>query len=152
MINSIQLPGETILEDLNRTYSFVGADSLRPTLNAVCFNFREEGMDVVATNGGVMIKISHDNIVAEKEMSFLLPPIPVAILRFFLNKMNCSATISFNDRTAVFVGENWKLTCLLIEGRYPNYNSVIPKNYSTEVLMEKKSCWILQLRMNTFIC
>ena len=101
---------------------------MRPVLNAICFNFKEDGLDVVSCNGQVLMKNHHLDIHTDKQRVFLLPPKPAALLRHFLCKEPLDICIKFTDSAAQFVGDTWQLTCRLIEGRYPNYNSVIPAN------------------------
>ena len=132
------LPSDILLEDINRTTPFTGQETLRPVMNAICFNFLNERLDVVSCNGGVLAKISHDNIKTENEATFLLPPKPVAMLKYFLSKEVKDVTILFTNNAAVFECDNWQLTCRLVEGRYPNYNSVIPTNNNIEVLVDKR--------------
>ncbi len=135
---SVSLPSDTILEDITRTSPFTGQDTLRPVMNAICFNFLSEGLDVVSSNGGVLVKITHTSIRTEKEAKFLLPPKPVTMLKYFLSKEEKDVSIRFTDNAAVFECDNWQLTCRLVEGRYPNYNSVIPQNSNIEVTVDKK--------------
>ena len=132
------LPSSTILEDITRTSPFADQDTLRPVMNTICFNFLNEGLDVVSSNGKVLVKISHADIRTEKEATFLLPPKPVTMLKYFLCKEEKDVNIQFTDNTAVFECDNWQLTCRLVEGRYPNYNSVIPKTNNIEVTVDRK--------------
>ena len=135
---NVSLPSATILEDINRTSPFTGQDTFRPVMNAICFNFHNEGLDVVSSNGGVLVKIAHPDIKTEKEAKFLLPQKPVAMLKYFLSKEERDVDIQFTDNAAVFECDNWQLTCRLVEGRYPNYNSVIPTNSKIEVTVDRK--------------
>ena len=133
------LPSATMLEDITRTSPFTEQGTMRPVLNAICFNFKEEGLDVVSCNGQVMMKNHHLDIHTDKQGVFLLPPKPAALLRHFLNKELLDICIKFTDNAAQFVGDNWQLTCRLVEGRYPNYNSVIPTNNDKTMLIDKRA-------------
>ena len=133
------LPSATMLEDITRTSPFTEQGTMRPVLNAICFNFKEEGLDVVSCNGQVMMKNHHLDIHTDKQGVFLLPPKPAALLRHFLNKELLDICIKFTDNAAQFVGDNWQLTCRLVEGRYPNYNSVIPTNIDKTMLIDKRT-------------
>ena len=136
--NTVVISSEIILEDINRTIPFMGQETLRPTMNTICFNFDSDGLDVVSTNGGVMVKIYHPNITTEKTLRFLLPQKPASMLKFFLNKEDDDVTVKFSENGAVFENNNWQMSCLLVEGKYPNYNSVIPQSCNIEVQVEKK--------------
>ena len=133
------LPSTAMLEDITRTSPFTEQGTMRPVLNAVCFNFKEDGLDVVSCNGQVLMKNHHLDIHTDKEDIFLLPPKPAALLRHFLCKEPLDICIKFTDSAAQFVGDTWQLTCRLIEGRYPNYNSVIPTNNDKTMLIDKRA-------------
>ena len=45
--------------------------------------------------------------------------------------------IEFDERNAVFTLESYRMVCRLIEGRYPNYNSVIPQNNPHKVTVDR---------------
>ena len=47
-------------------------------------------------------------------------------------------TIEFDERNAVFMLESYRMVCRLIEGRYPNYNSVIPQNNPHKVTVDRQ--------------
>ncbi len=49
-------------------------------------------------------------------------------MKNLLPKEQGMVTIEFDERNAVFTLESYRMVCRLIEGRYPNYNSVIPQN------------------------
>lgn len=75
----------------------------------------------------------------ENERIFLLPPKPAALLRRFLSKESFDVCVKFNDNAAQFVGGNWQLTCRLIDGRYPNYDSIIPTDNDKTMLIDFKT-------------
>ena len=80
------LSSTMLLDDITRSSSFVAQDTLRPVLNALCFNFMKDGLDVVSCNGQVLMKNRHDDIATEEEAYFLLPTKPASLLRGLLSK------------------------------------------------------------------
>ena len=135
---NVTLPSCLILDDINRTSPFTGQETFRPVMNAICLHFQSESLDVVSSNGGVLVKITHDGVHCEEETTLLLPPKPVSLLKYFLSKEERVTNIRYTDNAAVFSCDNWDLTCRLIEGRYPNYNSVIPPSDSVQILADKR--------------
>lgn len=134
---SVILMSDILLNDLNRTFPFIGQEILRPVMNTICFNF-DHRFDVVSTTGNVLVRISHPDIETNFNNKFLLPSKPAALLKYFLEK-NKEVIVKFTSNGAAFECENWILTCRLIDGKYPNYNSVIPVNDTLEVILNKKS-------------
>ena len=135
---NVTLPSCLILDDINRTSPFTGQETFRPVMNAICFNFLEESLEVASSNGGVLVKIAHEGIKSENETTLLLPPKPVSMLKYFLSKEERETNIRYTDNAAVFSSDNWELSCRLVEGRYPNYNSVIPTSDNVQVLVDKR--------------
>ena len=68
------LPSTAMLEDITRTSPFTEQGTMRPVLNAICFNFKEDGLDVVSCNGQVLMKNHHLDIHTDKEGIFLECP------------------------------------------------------------------------------
>ena len=134
----ISLSSEVLLRDIADTSPFVGQETLRPIMNAICFNYGTENLDVVGCNGGMMMKISHHGIRSENESTMLLPPKPASLLKYFLSKETKETRVRLSDNAAVFECGCWQLSCTLTTGRYPNYNSVIPKAHSIEALVDKR--------------
>ena len=73
--------------------------------------------------------------------SLILPKKPALTLKNILPKDDSELQFSFNDKMACFVFGNYKMTSTLMEGRFPNYNSVIPQNNPKKVIIEKKELY-----------
>ena len=72
-----------------------------------------------------------------EKAAFILPKKPATLLKNLLPKEQGDIHIAFDDRNAVFTLENYSLTCRLIEGRYPNYNSVIPQGNPHKAIIDR---------------
>jgi DNA polymerase-3 subunit beta len=82
----------------------------------------------VASDGHKLVRSKALNAQGNEKSAFILGKKPATVLRNLLPKEQGDVQIEFDDRNAVFVMENYRMTCRLIEGRYPNYNSVIPQD------------------------
>ena len=58
------------------------------------------------------------------------------LLNGFLGNEN-EIKISVKGNKSSFIGDNFTMECRLIEGRYPNYESVIPKSYANKATFNK---------------
>jgi len=56
-----------------------------------------------------------------------MPKKPLQLLKSILAGSEESVVIEYNDSNAQFRFDNATLTCRLIDGKYPNYEAVIPK-------------------------
>lgn len=71
--------------------------------------------------------------------SFILPKKPANLLKNILTKDGGDVTIKFDERMAVLSFTDGVLSCRLIEGRYPNYNSVIPQQNPNQITVDRRS-------------
>ena len=120
----------------------VNDDELQPVFNSIHFDFFADRMVVVATDGQRLAKISDSTSSFNDELkSFSLPTRPANLLLPILASCNESdeITCAFNDRIIIFKSANFNLTARLIEGKYPNYDSVIPTTYNTLATVSKKA-------------
>ena len=70
-------------------------------------------------------------------MSFIMPKKPATLLRNVLQKNDEDVLIRFDERNATISYPGGTLSCRLIEGRYPNYNSVIPQDNPTRMTIDR---------------
>ena len=103
-------------------------DTLRPVMNGVFFDIKTDSVTVVASDGHKLACGKILDVASPEDGSFILPKKPANLIKTILQKEDGKVTISFGDRNAVIHGDSFIINCRLIEGRYPNYNSVIPQN------------------------
>lgn len=138
-ITTVTIPSQLILENLERTIFATGDDQLRLVMNGVYFDLTPEFAVVVASDGHKLVRNQILSVQVPEAKSFILPKKPALLLKNILSKDETEVTIQFDGRNAVFSFDAGVLNCRLIEGRYPNYNSVIPKDNPYLVGVDKKS-------------
>lgn len=77
-------------------------------------------------------------IKSDTPASFILPKKPATLLRTVLTKGEGDVVIKFDNRNAEIRYEGGSLSCRLIEGKYPNYNSVIPQDNPNQLNVDRK--------------
>jgi DNA polymerase-3 subunit beta len=77
-------------------------------------------------------------VKCESEASFILPKKPLNLLKNLLGYVDGNVEISFNARNASFSFDHIRVICRLIEGRYPNYDAVIPKENPFKLVMTRQ--------------
>ena len=135
---SINLSCELLSENLNRTLFATGQDELRPVMNGVYFDLTSEGLAIVASDGHKLVRNINFNIKTDQPAAFILPKKPATLLKNILGKDAGDVTIRFNERNVEITFTDTVLNSRLIEGRYPNYNSVIPKNNPNRLTIDRK--------------
>ncbi len=144
-----ELAQDEIVNMLKSVSYAQSTDENRYILNGVYFNFADEKLTLVATDGrrlgltGLELEVSEENAG-----SLILPAKTVAELERLLGKGE-KVNIAFNDRQAAFeIGlddagdsglvDHLYLVSKIVEGNYPNYRQVIPKETEHRVKVERE--------------
>ena len=112
---------------INTTIFASGNDELRPVMSGVFFQFSNEGSTFVATDAHKLVRYCRSDFKSNQLVEFIMPKKPLNLLKNILQNEDFDVNIEFNDSNAKFIFSNLCLTCRLIEGKYPNYEAVIPK-------------------------
>ena len=133
------LIGSHLLVALEKTGFATASDELRPVMNGVHFDFMQNGMVAAASDGHKLAKYTDKTITSDNEQptGFTLPKKPTTILTNILNGYDGNVKVVYNDRNVIVNNTDFMLTARLIEGRYPNYESAIPKNNNVHVILSK---------------
>lgn len=131
----LTLQEEQLSKAIERTSFAIANDQLRPIMNGVHFDIFNDGMVAVASDGQKLVKYFDDSIMSQENgnYSFTLSAKPCAIIRdvFSISDNNTTIRFAFNESSATINSESYCITTRLVEGKYPNYNSVIPKEYKS---------------------
>lgn len=136
----MKVDGKRIRTAMERTGFASSSDELRPVMTGVRFEFFKDGMVTVATDGHKLAKYKDLTITSNEEemFGFTMPKRPCGTLMNVLaSTIDNNIDVVFNDRCLVVTNTQFKMTARLIEGRYPNYDSVIPKSNDKIVNIEK---------------
>ena len=135
--NSITMPNLTLAENINRSIFATAQDELRPVMNGIYFDLTPDCLAVVASDGHKLVRNKVFTIKSEQPASFILPKKPANLLKNLLGKDGGDVIIRFDERNAEINYGDGILQCRLIEGRFPNYNSVIPQNNPNELRADR---------------
>jgi DNA polymerase-3 subunit beta len=135
--NSITMPNLTLAENINRSIFATAQDELRPVMNGIYFDLTPDCLAVVASDGHKLVRNKVFTIKNDQPASFILPKKPANLLKNLLGKDGGDVTIRFDERNAEINYGDGTLQCRLIEGRFPNYNSVIPQNNPNELRVDR---------------
>ena len=135
----ITINGEVLNDNITRSLFATAQDELRPVMNGIYFDLTADSLAVVASDGHKLVRNKNFTITSENPASFILPKKPATLLKNVLGKESGDVVIKFDDRSAEISFADGVLLCRLIEGRYPNYNSVIPQNNPNQLTIDRKS-------------
>ena len=131
------VPAEVLATAISKTIFAAGNDDLRPVMSGVFFQFSPEGLIFVATDAHKLVKYARADVKASQVADFIMPKKPLNILKGILGASDAEVKIDYNDANATFSFENYVLTCRLIDGKYPNYEAVIPKENPNKLLINR---------------
>ena len=134
---TITLSNAILAENINRSIFATAQDELRPVMNSIYFDLTADHLAVVASDGHKLVRNKVFSIKSDEPSAFILPKKPANLLKNLLGKDGGDVTIRFDERNAEVNYGDGVLQCRLIEGRYPNYNSVIPQNNPNEVRVDR---------------
>lgn len=130
---------DILLGGINRSIFATADDELRPVMNGIYFDINTEDITLVASDGHKLVRCKIFTPSQNEKAAFILPKKPANLLKNLLAKEQGDVNISFDDRNAMFTMESFCMICRLIEGRYPNYNSVIPQNNPHKAIIDRIS-------------
>ena len=136
---TITLQAENLSESLTRCLFATAQDELRPVMNGIFFDLKEEALAIVATDGHKLVRNKNFAIRTDVPASFILPRKPASLLKNVLSKDGGDVVIRFDERSAEISYSEGNLSCRLIEGKYPNYNSVIPLDNPNQVTVDRRT-------------
>ena len=148
--NTIVIPNAILAENINRSLFATAQDELRPVMNGIYFDLNADCLAVVASDGHTLVRTKILSVKSEQPSSFILPKKPANLLKNLLGKDGGDVTIRFDERNAEINYGDGTLQCRLIEGRYPNYNSVIPQANPNELRVDRLSLLAALRRVQPF--
>ena len=137
--SSTEIPSNILATAISKTIFAAGNDDLRPVMSGVFFQFSTKELTFVATDAHKLVKYSRTDITAEKSAEFIMPKKPLNLLKGILSGSENNVTIEYNDANAKFTFDNVVLVCRLIDGKYPNYEAVIPKENPNKLTVDRAS-------------
>ena len=149
-INTIVMPSNVLADNINRSLFATAQDELRPVMNGIYFDLTPEHLAVVASDGHKLVRNKVFTVQSEQPASFILPKKPAGLLKNLLQKDGGNVEIKFNERNAEINYGDGRLSCRLIEGRYPNYNSVIPQNNTNTLTVDRLALLAALRRVQPF--
>jgi DNA polymerase-3 subunit beta len=147
---TINIATNVLAENINRSIFATAQDELRPVMNGIYFDLTSEYLAIVASDGHKLVRNKVLNIRSEQPASFILPKKPASLLKGVLGKQGGDVVIRFDERNAEINFEDGIIICRLIEGRFPNYNSVIPQSNPNQLTIDRMGLLAALRRVQPF--
>ncbi|MDP4280845.1 MAG: DNA polymerase III subunit beta [Bacteroidota bacterium] len=147
---SLELNGSVLSNAINKTIFATGNDELRMVLSGVFCELSSDDITFVATDAHKLVRYKRTDAHSEESASFVLPKKPLNILKGVLASQETPVKIEYNRTNAFFTFGNITLVCRLIDGKYPNYDAVIPKDNPNKLTIDRMSLLTSIRRVSIF--
>ncbi len=135
--SNTKLKGEILSNAINKTLFASGNDELRPVMSGLFCDFSTERVVFVATDAHKLVRHIRTDVNSDINTSFILPKKPLNIIKNNVSE-NDEILVQYNETNALFSFNNITIICRLIDGKYPNYDAVIPKENPNKLTIETK--------------
>ena len=123
----VDMPASTLVSAINRTLFAAGSDDLRPVMSGIFFELYADNVRFVATDAHRLVRYARTDASAPETASFIVPKKPLTLLKNAASSAE-TVNIAYNESNACFTFDEVTILCRLIEGKYPNYEAVIPQD------------------------
>ena len=135
---AISVPTKVLSSGISCSLFATADDEVRPVMCGIYFDFTPESITLVASDGHKLVRCRDYSVTGAEKSAFILPKKPATLLKNLLGKEEQEAVaVEFDGRFAIFDMGDYKLVSRLFDGRYPNYNSVIPQNNPHKLTVDR---------------
>ena len=144
-VSTVQIASSVMLHAIDKTLFATGNDEMRPVMSGVYCQLSKKDLTFVATDAHRLVRYRRTDAGSAKEISFIVPKKPLTLLKNVLPDDDSAVKIDYNDSNAFFSFDNVSLICRLIDGKYPNYEQVIPTD-NPNVLMVDRNAFLSSVK------
>lgn len=125
-VDSFSIDVDVMLDGINKTLFATSDDEIRPVMGGILIEFDNEKVSFVSSDAHKLVRYRRYDVKSEVQSSFILPKKPAALLKNILPSEEGMLKVTYSEKNAYFTINDFQVISRLIEGTYPNYNSVIP--------------------------
>ena len=133
------IPADVLACGFEKTIFATGNDEIRPIMTGVFMAMSDTCLTFVATDAHKLVRYRRMDVKSDAAASFIVPKKPINQLKNILaGRADEPVHVEFNNTNASFTFGEYKLICRLIEGRYPNYEAVIPTTNPNKLIVDRQ--------------
>lgn len=148
--HSFVISSEILSKAISSTYFAISDDDLRPVMNGIFVELKNDYTTFVASDSHKLVRYRRLDVKSETEASFILARKPADLIKNILSKLDDDVKIDFDNRNAVFQMANFTVICRLIEGDFPDYEVVVPKNNDKKIEIDRDMFHSIIRRVSLF--
>jgi len=139
---ALELPTDVLLEGLRATLFAASTDESKQILTGLHLKTSEAGIEFATTDGHRLAIANFPDLVTSEPMTMTMPAKALRELERMLGRVNSEVALRFDTNQAIFelTGEQGteQLSCRLLEGQYPAYPQLVPKQFERQVTVERQ--------------
>jgi len=138
-----QLAADRLVDGLRGSLFAASADETKQVLTGVHVSMQPDGLEFAATDGhrlAVVKTIEEDAPEAEAQLDVTVPAKALQELMKMLDRQNGNAiNVQFDQGQVVFEWTDQRLTSRLLEGQYPNYRQLVPRQFTHQMTIDRRA-------------
>lgn len=147
---SFSLQSEVLFSGIAKTLFATANDELRPIMNGIYIEMEENLLTFVATDAQKLVRYKRNDVTIQANGGFILPKKPANLLKTVLQKIDGDITVSVDKKNAKITSIDNIVICRLVDGTYPAYNTVIPKQNPNKVSVDRFEFYNTLKRVSVF--
>ena len=137
-VKQFALPAKNIAAGIGHTLFAVGKDDMHPQFTGIYWDIKPDMIVFVSSDTKKLVRYRQTSVTPNFERSFILPAKPASILSSIIDRNSEeNINITVDENSATFENADFQLSCRFINGRYPNYNSVIPQSNPNQLTVDR---------------
>jgi DNA polymerase-3 subunit beta len=137
--STLEVDSQMLISAINKTIFAVANDDLRPVMSGVYCNFSLKDVTFVATDAHKLVKYIRPVDGSKADSAVIIAKKPMNLLKNILATKEGKVKVEYNKTNASFTVANVQLICRLIDGKYPNYDAVIPKENPNQLTLDREA-------------
>src|SRR5829696_4724384 len=135
--SSFTVSSSALVTAINKTLFAVSTDDLRPAMTGVFFEMDEGFIQFVATDAHRLIRYKRTDVSCPKSDNFIVPKKPLNLLKSAIPDNEDELTLNYNNNYLFVTHGSTRMSCRLIDARFPDYRVVIPNDNPYKLTLGK---------------
>jgi DNA polymerase-3 subunit beta len=134
---SFTMPASALIVAINKTVFATSNDDLRPAMTGVFFELDKKGLQCVATDAHRLVRYKRKDVSCPKSDTFIVPRKPLSLLKAAIPANDDELMLSYNGNHLFVKHGTTRMSCRLIDARFPDYKVVIPSDNPYRLTINK---------------
>ena len=147
---SFSIATEQLITGLDNTMFAVSTDEYRMIMQGVYLDIKPDSVTFVATDTRKLVRYIDRRTAPGVTGSCIIPVKPATIIKNVFAKDE-SLNITMTSRSATVESDNFTFQCTFLNGNYPDYNRVIPRNNSLVLTVDRVALLNAVRRVGIFV-